>query len=60
VEFYKTCVAHEGDAEVKQQTRQKRFVRCVERAQVLNLVGVRVEPTGRTLVWLAEAQTYAG
>ena len=54
-EFYKTCVAHEGDAEVKQNTRQKRFVRCVERAQVLNLIGVRVEPNGRTLVWLAEA-----
>jgi hypothetical protein len=59
-EFYKTCVAHEGDAEVKQHTRQKRFVRCVERAQVLNLIGVRVEPNGRTLVWLAEATGYAG
>jgi hypothetical protein len=59
-EFYKTCVAHADGADEKQDTRKKRFYRAVERAQVLNLIGVRVEPTGRTLVWLAEAQAYAG
>jgi hypothetical protein len=51
-EFYKTCVAQEDE---KQNTRKKRFYRCVERAQALSLIGVRVEPTGRTLIWLAEA-----
>ena len=59
-EFYKTCVAHAGGADENQNTRKKRFYRAVERAQVLNLIGVRVEPSGRTLVWLAEAQVYAG
>jgi len=59
-EFYKTCVAHADGTDEKQDTRKKRFYRAVERAQVLNLIGVRVEPSGRTLVWLAEAQAYAG
>jgi hypothetical protein len=59
-EFYKTCVAHADGADEKQDTRKKRFYRAVERAQILNLIGVRVEPSGRTFVWLAEAQTYAG
>jgi hypothetical protein len=59
-EFYKTCVADKDGADEKQDTRKRRLYRCVERAQVLNLIGVRVEPSGRTLVWLAEAQAYAG
>src|SRR6516225_1681238 len=59
-EFYKTCVAHADGSDEKQDTRRRRFVRAVERAQILNLIGVRVEPSGRTLVWLAEAQAYAG
>jgi hypothetical protein len=59
-EFYKTCVAHADGTDEKQDTRKKRFYRAVERAQILNLIGVRVEPSGRTFVWLAEAQTYAG
>jgi len=59
-EFYKTCVAHADGTDEKQDTRKKRFYRAVERAQILNLIGVRVEPSGRTLVWLAEAQAYAG
>jgi AAA domain-containing protein/bifunctional DNA primase/polymerase-like protein len=59
-EFYKTCVAHADGTDEKQDTRKKRFYRAVERAQVLSLIGVRVEPSGRTLVWLAEAQAYAG
>jgi hypothetical protein len=58
-EFYKTCVADKDDDE-KQDTRRKRFIRCVERAQILNLIGVRVMPSGQTLVWLAETQAYAG
>ena len=59
-EFYKTCVAHADGTDEKQDTRKKRFYRALERAQILNLIGVRVEPSGRTFVWLAEAQTYAG
>jgi AAA domain/Bifunctional DNA primase/polymerase, N-terminal len=57
-EFYKTCVAEKDGADEKQDTRRRRFYRAVERAQVLNLIGVHVEPSGRTLVWLAEG--YAG
>ena len=59
-EFYKTCVAQADGASETQNARKKRFYRAVERAQVMNLIGVRVEPAGRTLVWLAEAQAYAG
>jgi hypothetical protein len=59
-EFYKTCVAQADGASETQNARKKRFYRAVERAQVMNLIGVRVEPSGRTLVWLAEAQAYAG
>ena len=59
-EFYKICVARADGGDEKQDTRKKRFFRAVERAQILNLIGVRVEPSGRTFVWLAEAQTYAG
>jgi hypothetical protein len=60
LEFYKTCVAQADGASETQNARKKRFYRAVERAQVMNLIGVRVEPAGRTLVWLAEAQAYAG
>jgi hypothetical protein len=50
--YYTTCVADGATQEEKQDTRRKRLLRCVERAQQANLIGVRVEPTGRTLLWL--------
>jgi AAA domain/Bifunctional DNA primase/polymerase, N-terminal len=50
--YYTTCVADGATQEEKQDTRRKRFLRCVERAQQANLIGVRVEPNGRTLLWL--------
>src|SRR5262249_12943571 len=44
----------DGDGtEVKRKAREKRFYRAVTTAQHLNLIGVRVEPSGRTLVWLS-------
>jgi hypothetical protein len=58
--FYARCVV-DGDGEQAQDTRKKKFFRAVERAQELGLIGVRVEPTGHTLLWLAmpEDETYA-
>jgi AAA domain len=50
--FYARCVA-DGSPDEAQDTRKKRFFRAVERAQELKLIGVKVEPTGRTLLWLA-------
>jgi hypothetical protein len=52
-EYYKICIVDGDTAEEKQDTRRKRFSRSVERAQELNLVGVRVKPNGQTLIWLA-------
>jgi hypothetical protein len=58
--FYARCVV-DGDGEQAQDTRKKKFFRAVERAQELGLIGVRVEPTGHTLLWLAmpEDETHA-
>ena len=57
--YYATCVAEGDTADVKRKTREKRFHRAVINAQHLNLIGVRVEPSGRTLVWLATADADA-
>ena len=56
--FYAQCVA-DGGTEEAQDTRKKRFLRAVEKAQELSLIGVKVEPTGRTLLWLASADEEA-
>jgi len=57
--YYATCVAEGDSAEVKRKTREKRFFRAVTSAQHQNLIGVRVEPSGRTLIWLATRDTNA-
>jgi len=53
--YYAICIAEGDTAELKRKTREKRFYRAVTTAQHLILIGVRVEPTGRTLVWLADS-----
>jgi AAA domain len=56
--FYARCVV-DGNPDEAQTTRQKKFVRAVERAQDLGLIGVRVEQKGRTLLWLATPEDEA-
>jgi hypothetical protein len=58
-EFYSICHADGDTAEEKQDTRKKRFARCVERAQQGNLIGLRSEASGRTLIWLATHEPIA-
>src|SRR5215813_6099806 len=53
--FYETCIVDGDGLEVKRKAREKRFFRAVTAAQHHNLIGVRVEPSGRTLVWLSAA-----
>jgi len=57
--FYETCIVDGDGTEVKRKAREKRFYRAVTTAQHLNLIGVRVEPSGRTLVWLSSAEANA-
>ena len=52
-EFYRICMVDGDSVEEKQDTRKKRFARAAERAQDCHLIGVRVEPSGRELIWLA-------
>jgi hypothetical protein len=58
--YYAMCVADGDTAEVKRKTREKRFFRAVTNAQHLNLIGVRVGPSGRTLIWLATTDANMG
>jgi hypothetical protein len=51
-EFYRICMVDGDSVEEKQDTRKKRFARAAERAQDCHLIGVRVEPSGRELIWL--------
>jgi hypothetical protein len=55
-EYYATCVTEKDAPELKRKTREKRFHRAVTSAQIKNLIGVRVEPSGRTLIWLAAGE----
>jgi len=48
--FYKSYVTDGADP---QQAQRKAFLRCLHQAQMKQLVGVRVFPTGRQLVWSA-------
>jgi hypothetical protein len=52
--YYKIYVAKEADPEQQQNARRQAFYRCVEKAQVANLIGVHVTDT-RRVVWLADA-----
>ena len=53
--FYKIHPA-EGDTPTQQQDNRKHaFSRAVKRAQDDRLIGIQVDKTNRTLVWLADA-----
>ena len=54
--FYRTYVVKSEKTETAAQAgdaRKKAFHRCVERAQAARLIGVRVLPDNRRLIWLA-------
>jgi hypothetical protein len=52
-EFYAIYIPKGDTPEQKQDSRKHAFHRAVERAQQACLIGVRSDPAGRTLVWLA-------
>ena len=52
-EFYAIYIPKGDTPEQKQDSRKHAFHRAVERAQQACLIGVRTDPAGRTLVWLA-------
>ena len=56
-EFYAIFVA-KGETKAQQRdSRRQAFHRAVDKAQKENLIGVRVLPSGQTLIWLATADT---
>jgi AAA domain len=55
-EYYKRCFADDDTTEEKQDTRRRRFKRCLEHAQRAHLIGLDVnEATQAQTVWLARA-----
>jgi hypothetical protein len=58
-EFYAIYIPKGDTPEQKQDSRKHAFHRAVERAQQACLIGVRTDPAGRTLVWLATTEADA-
>ena len=55
-EFYRQCVA-EGDAQQKQNTRQRAFKRAIKDATARGVIATREMDDGVHLVWLVKPET---
>ena len=57
--FYAIYLPKGDNPEQQQDSRKHAFRRAVEKAQLASLIGVRVEPGGRTLLWLTAPEPIA-